>query len=164
MKTWPFALRIGSVRKARLLFNLPAGKPGLIQHHTFDMTPVMYINLPDVLAEVTAQFTRYEDALVNNQVEVLDELFWRSPHTLRCGATENLYGYDAIQAFRAGRPAQGLARAILKTVITTYGHDFATANIEYQRAGNAGPGRQSQTWLRTLDGWRVVAAHVSLLT
>ena len=127
------------------------------------MTPVMDINLPDVLAEVAAQFARYEDALVNNKVDVLDELFWRSLHTLRYGATENLYGYDAIQAFRAGRPAQGLARAILKTVITTYGHDFATANVEFRRVGSTRPGRQSQTWLRTADGWRVVAAHVSLL-
>lgn len=123
----------------------------------------MDINLPDVLAEVSAQFARYEDALVHNKVDVLDELFWCSPHTLRYGATENLYGYDAIEAFRAGRPAQGLARAILKTVITTYGHDFATANVEFQRVGSARPGRQSQTWLRTLEGWRVVAAHVSLL-
>lgn len=123
----------------------------------------MNINLPDVLAEVAAQFARYEDALVNNQVDVLDELFWHSPHTLRYGATENLYGYAAIQAFRAGRPAQGLARAILKTVITTYGQDFATANVEFQRVGSARPGRQSQTWLRTPEGWRVVAAHVSVL-
>ena len=123
----------------------------------------MHINLPNILSEVAAQFARYEDALVNNNVEVLDELFWRSPHTLRYGATENLYGYEAIQAFRAGRPAQGLARAILKTVITTYGHDFATANVEFQRLGSPRPGRQSQTWVRTADGWRVVAAHVSLL-
>lgn len=123
----------------------------------------MDINLPDVLAEVTAQFARYEDALVYNKVDVLDELFWRSPHTLRYGATENLYGYGAIEAFRAGRPAQGLARSILKTVITSYGHDFATANVEFQRAGSTRPGRQSQTWLRTPEGWRVVAAHVSLL-
>ena len=127
------------------------------------MISVMDINLPDVLAEVTAQFARYEDALVNNRVEVLDELFWRSPHTLRYGATENLYGYDAIAAFRAGRPTQGLVRAVLKTAITTYGHDFATANVEFQREGSTRPGRQSQTWVRTADGWRVVAAHVSLL-
>ena len=121
------------------------------------------INLPDVLAEVKAVFARYEDALVNNEVEVLDELFWNSPHTLRYGATENLYGYDAIRAFRASRPAQGLAREILRTVITTYGRDFATANIEFRRAGSTKTGRQSQTWMRTAQGWRVVAAHVSLL-
>ena len=123
----------------------------------------MHINLAEIVHEVTAQFARYEDALVNNKTDVLDELFWNSPQTLRYGATENLYGFDAIQAFRAGRPAQGLTRVILKTVITTYGNDFATANIEFQRAGSTRPGRQSQTWLRTPDGWRVVAAHVSLL-
>jgi hypothetical protein len=121
------------------------------------------INRPDVLAEVTAAFARYEQALVSNDVAVLDELFWNSPHTLRYGATENLYGYDEIQAFRAGRPAQGLARTVLRTVITTYGADYATANIEFQREGSNRTGRQSQTWLRTPQGWRVVAAHVSLL-
>ena len=123
----------------------------------------MEINLPDVLAEVTAVFQRYEQALVSNDVAVLDELFWDSPHTLRYGATENLYGYDAIRAFRAGRSPQGLARELVHTVITTYGRDFATANTEFRRQGNARTGRQSQTWLRTLQGWRVVAAHVSLL-
>ena len=121
------------------------------------------INLPDVHAEVSAAFARYEDALVNNKVEVLDELFWNSEHTLRYGATENLYGYEAIRAFRAARPSQGLARTLHATVITTYGRDFATANTEFQRVGSARPGRQSQTWLRTPAGWRVVAAHVSLL-
>lgn len=121
------------------------------------------INLPDVLAEVQAVFDRYEDALVHNRVEVLDALFWDSPHTLRYGGTENLYGFEAIQAFRAGRPAQGLQRRLLKTVITTYGHDFATANVEFLRDGGTRTGRQSQTWLRTPAGWKVVAAHVSLL-
>lgn len=121
------------------------------------------INQPEVLAEVEAVFARYEDALVHNKVEVLDELFWDSPHTLRYGATENLYGYAQIQAFRAGRPAQGLQRRLLRTVITTYGRDFATANVEFQRESSARSGRQSQTWLRTEAGWRVVAAHVSLL-
>lgn len=123
----------------------------------------MDINLPDVLAEVTAACERYERALVGNDVAVLDELFWNSPHTLRYGATENLYGYDAIQAFRAGRPAQGLARSVPKIVITTYGRDFATANLEFVREGSSKTGRQSQTWMRTPAGWRVVAAHVSLL-
>jgi hypothetical protein len=123
----------------------------------------MQINLPDVLAEVTAVFDRYQQALVANDVAVLDELFWNSPHTVRYGATENLYGYEAIRAFRAARPAQGLARTVLKTLITTYGRDFATADIEFQRATGARPGRQSQTWMRTADGWRVVAAHVSVL-
>jgi hypothetical protein len=121
------------------------------------------INLPDVVAEVAAQFARYEQALVTNDVAVLDELFWDSPHTLRYGATENLYGADEIKAFRAGRPTHGLERVLLKTVITTFGRDMATANVEFQRVGNPRAGRQSQTWLRTPVGWRVVAAHVSLL-
>ncbi|HEY8360786.1 MAG TPA: oxalurate catabolism protein HpxZ [Ramlibacter sp.] len=123
----------------------------------------MDVNLPDVLAEVTAQFDRYEQALVTNDVAVLDELFWNSPHTLRYGAGENLYGFEAIAAFRAGRPAQGLQREVLRTVITTYGRDFATANIEFRRIGSERTGRQSQSWVRTPQGWRVVAAHVSLL-
>lgn len=123
----------------------------------------MDINLPEVLAEVTAAFQRYEQALVSNDVAVLDELFWDSPHTLRFGATENLYGMDAIRAFRAARAPQGLARELMRTVITSYGRDFATANTEFQRQGSTRTGRQSQTWLRTPQGWRVVAAHVSLL-
>lgn len=121
------------------------------------------INHPAVVAEVEAQFARYEKALTGNDVAVLDELFWNSPHTLRYGAGENLYGYDQIAAFRAGRPAQGLEREVLKTVITTYGRDFATANIEFRRAGSTRTGRQSQSWVRLPEGWRVVAAHVSLL-
>jgi hypothetical protein len=119
------------------------------------------INLPSVVAEVTATFERYEDALVNNKVDVLDELFWNSPHTIRYGATENLYGYDAIAQFRGSRSATNLARSLQNTVITTYGNDFATANTEFERNGKMG--RQSQTWLRTSEGWRVVSAHVSLL-
>lgn len=124
----------------------------------------MDINLPAVVAEVTMAFARYEAALVNNKVDVLDELFWDSPHTLRYGAGENLYGYDAIRAFRAGRSPQGLARRVLRTAITTYGHDFATTNIEFQRDGSDRIGRQSQTWMRTPQGWRVVSAHVSLMS
>jgi hypothetical protein len=123
----------------------------------------MDINMPDVLAEVTAAFDRYEQALVTNDVAVLDELFWDSPHTLRYGVGENLYGYAAIADFRASRPAQGLAREVLRTAITTYGRDFATANIEFRRDGNTRTGRQSQAWIRTPAGWRVVAAHVSLM-
>ena len=123
----------------------------------------MLINLPHVLAEMEVAFARYEDALVNNKVDVLDELFWNSPHTLRYGIAENLYGFEAIQAFRASRPSQGLQRTCMNTVITTYGEDFATANTEFQRDGVARSGRQSQTWMRTPEGWRVVAAHVSLI-
>ena len=124
----------------------------------------MDINLPDVVAEVTAVVERYEAALVSNDVQVLAALFWNSPHTLRYGAGENLYGYDQIRAFRAQRSPQGLARQVLRTAITTYGRDFATANLEFPREGSARTGRQSQTWMRTPEGWRVVAAHVSLMT
>jgi len=123
----------------------------------------MQINLPHVLAEMEVAFARYEDALVNNKVDVLDELFWNSPQTLRYGIGENLYGFEAIQAFRASRPSQGLQRTCMNTVITTYGEDFATANTEFQRDGVARSGRQSQTWMRTPEGWQVVAAHVSLI-
>lgn len=124
----------------------------------------MEINIPEALAEVTAQFARYEKALTSNDVAVLDELFWNSPHTLRYGAGENLYGYGEIAAFRAARPSQGLQREVLRTVITTYGRDFATANIEFRREGSPRIGRQSQSWVRMPEGWRVVAAHVSLLS
>ena len=121
------------------------------------------INRADVLAEVTAAFARYEAALVGNDVAVLDELFWHSPHTLRYGASENLYGFDEIQSFRAGRPASGLARVILRTQITTYGRHFATTHVEFQRVGSERLGRQTQTWLKLPEGWRVVSAHVSLM-
>lgn len=123
----------------------------------------MDIDIPEVLEEVRTQFARYEKALTSNDVAVLDELFWNSPLTLRYGAGENLYSYEAIAAFRAARPAQGLEREVLRTVITTYGRDFATANIEFRRAGSDRVGRQSQTWVRMPEGWRVVAAHVSLV-
>ena len=121
------------------------------------------INLPEVLADMTAVFERYEDALVNNKIDVLDELFWASDATVRYGVAENLIGIDAIRAFRAGRPATGLARRLAHTVITTYGRDFATAMTEFRRDGNPRIGRQSQTWVRMADGWRVVAAHVSVI-
>jgi hypothetical protein len=120
------------------------------------------INRPDVVAEVRAAFDRYEAALVGNDVAVLDELFWHSSFTLRYGATENLYGHDAIAAFRAARPAANLARMVTKLVVTTFGADFATANMEFRRAGSDRIGRQSHTWVRMPEGWRIVAAHVSL--
>jgi len=123
----------------------------------------MDINLPEVHAEVSAVFARYEDALVNNRVDVLDELFWPSEHTVRYGVGENLYGIDEIRAFRLARPSAGLARTLMRTVITTFGRDSATAMTEFRRDGSARSGRQSQTWIRTAEGWRVVAAHVSLL-
>ena len=121
------------------------------------------INLPDVLAEVETVFARYEDALVNNRTDVLDELFWPSALTVRYGTGETLVGIDAIRAFRAARPAAGLARTLRGTLITTYGRDFATAMTEFTRDGSALLGRQSQTWVRFAAGWRVVAAHVSLI-
>jgi Protein of unknown function (DUF3225) len=123
----------------------------------------MTIDDADVLAEVQAVFARYEDALVNNEVDVLDELFWRSPRTVRYGSGENLYGHDEIAAFRAARSPAGLARRLQRTVITTYGRDVATAMTEFERDGSAAIGRQSQTWVRMPEGWRVVAAHVSFI-
>jgi hypothetical protein len=121
------------------------------------------INLPAVVAEVTAAFGRYEAALTGNDLAVLDELFWNAAHTVRYGVGENLHGYAAIQAYRAQRPSAGLERDLRNTVITTYGHDYATANTEFTRAGSNAIGRQSHTWLRLPEGWRIVAAHVSLL-
>lgn len=123
----------------------------------------MQVNIPEVLAEVMALVVRYEAALVANDVAVLDELFWTGPHTVRYGATENLYGYDAIKAFRAGRSPVNLQRTVNRTAVTTFGRDFAAANIEFRRGGAARAGRQSQTWVRMPEGWRVVAAHVSLM-
>lgn len=119
------------------------------------------INLPGPVAEVTAAFARYEAALVANDVPVLDELFWNDPLTIRYGAGENLYGYAEISGFRSARSAVGLDRTLDRTVITTYGEDMATANTLFHRNGRIG--RQSQTWMRTAAGWRVVSAHVSLL-
>ncbi|TWA73749.1 uncharacterized protein DUF3225 [Azospirillum brasilense] len=125
------------------------------------MTPE--INIPEVVAEVTAAFERYERALTGNDVAVLDELFWNHPATLRYGVGENLYGYEAIAAFRQGRPAAGLDRVLRNTVITTYGRDMATANTEFTRSSTERVGRQSHTWVRMPEGWRIVAAHVSLM-
>lgn len=121
------------------------------------------INLPEVVAEVEAVFARYEDALVNNRIEVLDELFFDSPTTVRYGIAENLVGIEAIRAYRSGRAPTSLARKLERTVITTYGRDVATAMTEFHREGHPRVGRQSQTWLRLLQGWRVVAAHVSFI-
>lgn len=119
------------------------------------------INLPEIVAEVRMQFARYEAALVSNDIGTLDALFWDSEFVLRYGSGENLYGIDAIRAFRQARDPRGLARELRNTVITTFGRDFATANTEFVRGGRQG--RQSQTWVRLPEGWRIVAAHVSLL-
>ena len=123
---------------------------------------IVEVNLPDVVAEVAAAFARYEAALVSNDVTTLDALFWDSPHTIRYGVTEVLYGSSEIQAFRAGRPSAGLARSLERTVITTFGRDTATASTLFRRAPGK-LGRQMQTWMRLPEGWRVVAAHVSLM-
>nr|WP_023638171.1 oxalurate catabolism protein HpxZ [Musicola paradisiaca] len=121
------------------------------------------INLPEVLDDVTAAFYRYEQALTGNDIEVLDELFWHDARTVRYGASENLYGIEQIREFRAARPSSGLDRQVQNTVITTYGRDMAVASTEFRRAGTEKIGRQMQTWLRTEQGWRIVAAHVSLM-
>ena len=123
----------------------------------------MRINLPEIHAEVQAVCARYEAALMANDVAVLDSLFWQSPHTLRFGDTGNQYGFEAIRAFRAALPLQSPPRTVLHQVVTTYGRDFATSNLEFRRDGGSAEGRQSQTWVRAPEGWRVVAAHVSLL-
>jgi ketosteroid isomerase-like protein len=124
----------------------------------------MDIDLPGIVAEVTAAFARYEQALVSNDVATLDELFHDDTRTIRYGGTETLYGYDAIKAFRAARSRADLARTLSKTVITTYGRDFAVASTVFHRASAPGKiGRQMQTWVRFPEGWRVVAAHVSMI-
>jgi hypothetical protein len=123
----------------------------------------MEIDLPDVVAEVTAAFERYEAALVANDLATLDALFWASPKTVRYGIAENLYGIAAIRAFRAQRPPLDLAREVLRRVVTTFGRDLATTAIDYRRAASGRRGRQMQTWVRLPEGWRIVAAHVSLL-
>ena len=124
---------------------------------------MMRLNDPAVVAEVTAAFQAYETALNDNDVATLTALFWKSPLTIRFGLGENLYGHDAITAFRLARPAVDLRRTLANTLITTYGSDFATADTEFVKRDSGRHGRQSQTWVRTESGWRVVSAHVSFL-
>ena len=124
----------------------------------------MEIDLPEVVAEVKAAFDRYETALTTNDLAVLNGSFRDAPQTIRYGIAENLYGYDEIQAFRGARAPVGLMRAISRTVITTYGRDFAVASTLFRRETVPGKvGRQMQSWVRFSDGWHVVAAHVSLI-
>jgi AtzH-like len=124
----------------------------------------MEVDLPEIIAEVSAQFTRYEQALVSNDVAALDELFRADARTLRYGIGENLFGYEAITAFRAARSPLGLARQTAKTVITTYGRDTAVASTLFYRDSAPGRvGRQMQTWVRFAEGWKIVAAHVSII-
>jgi hypothetical protein len=124
----------------------------------------MDVDLPDVVAEVRQAFERYEKALVSNDVDTLGALFRDDPRIIRYGAAENLYGYSEIAGFRAARSPAGLARTLTRTVITTYGKDFAVASTLFERPTTPGKiGRQMQTWVKFPDGWRVVAAHVSLI-
>jgi hypothetical protein len=124
----------------------------------------MQINIPEVVAEVTAAFARYETALVTNDTAVLDELFRTADETVRFGIAENLFGIEEIRNFRNNRPPIGLAREVARTNITTYGRDFATTAITFYRDTAPGKvGRQMQSWARFPEGWRVVAAHVSLI-
>ncbi|MBU4684694.1 oxalurate catabolism protein HpxZ [Cedecea davisae] len=121
------------------------------------------IDRPAILNEVTAAFYRYEQALISNNVAVLDELFWEDARTVRFGATENLYGIDQIRAFRSGRSPKGLDRQLRNTVITTFSDELAVASTEFTREGSDKIGRQMQTWVRFPSGWKIVAAHVSLM-
>jgi len=121
----------------------------------------MEINLPDVVVDVRAAFERYEAALIGNDVAALNAMFWNDARVLRFGLAESLYGHAAIASFRAARSTVDLDRDLLNTVITTFGRDFATANTEYRRKASGRMGRQSQTWARMPEGWRIVAAHVS---
>ena len=124
----------------------------------------MDIDLPEVVAEVRAAFERYEQALVSNDVAALNALFHHHPGTIRYGGAENLYGYAEIAAFRAARSPAGLARTLAKTVITTYGRDHAVASTLFRRDSTPGKiGRQTQTWVRCKEGWRVVIGHVSMI-
>jgi hypothetical protein len=121
------------------------------------------VNLPDVVAEAREQFLRYETALVANDVPVLNELFWANRLAVRYGAMENLYSHDDITRFRGQRANEDLPRELIRTVITTFGRDVAAISAEFSRTESGRCGRQSQTWVRTEEGWRIVAAHVSLL-
>jgi Protein of unknown function (DUF3225) len=124
----------------------------------------MDIDLPDVVAEVRAAFEAYERALVSNDVAALDAMFHVDPRTIRFGGGENLFGYAQIKAFRSARSAVGLARTLSHTVITAYGRDVAIASTLFHRDTAPGKvGRQMQTWVRFPEGWRVVAAHVSVI-
>lgn len=125
----------------------------------------MIINDPEVVEELRALYPRYEQALVANDVETLVSMFWSGPQVMRFGATENLYGPEELEAFRMGRPAANLARRITRLDIVSFGRDFASTTLEFERTANGSTvrGRQSQVWVRMPEGWRIVQAHVSLL-
>lgn len=121
------------------------------------------INHPAVVAEVTAVFYRYEQALISNNIAVLDELFWHDARTVRLGMKENLYGIEEIRAFRISRLLKGLNRTLHHTIITTFGHNYAICSTEFTKKNVKKTGRQQQTWVRMPCGWRIVAAQVSLM-
>jgi hypothetical protein len=123
------------------------------------------INDPEVVAELAALYPRYEDALASNDVDTLVSMFWGGSRVMRFGVTENLYGPDELEAFRKARPATNLARKVLRLDIVTFGRDFASVTLEFERTTSSGivRGRQSQVWVRMGEGWRIVQAHVSLL-
>ena len=125
----------------------------------------MEINLPEVQAELAELYPAYEKALVENDVERLTRMFWASQYSTRFGAGENLYGMDEIEAFRKSRPAVGLARRVVRLEIVTFGHDFGSVTLEFERdtPTKTVRGRQTQVWVRLDEGWRIVAAHVSIL-
>ena len=125
----------------------------------------MTINDPAIVAELAALYPRYEQALVSNDVPALVEMFWTGPQVMRFGVTENLYGPEELEAFRKSRPSAGLARTVTRLDIASFGSDFASITLEFERASPTGTvrGRQSQVWVRLPEGWRIVQAHVSLL-
>lgn len=125
----------------------------------------MMINDPQVISELRELYAQYEQALVTNNVEKLVALFWAAPEVMRFGVTENLYGYKDLESFRKSRPASNLARTITRLDIVSFGRDFASITLEFERSGDTGMlrGRQSQVWVRLPEGWRIVSAHVSLL-
>jgi hypothetical protein len=125
----------------------------------------MLINDPSTIEELRQLYPLYEAALINNHVETLTSMFWASPHAVRLGAGENLHGIDEIEAFRKSRPVANLARRIMRLYIVTFGKDFGSITLEFERETDSGTtrGRQSQVWVRLPEGWRIVSAHVSIL-
>jgi Protein of unknown function (DUF3225) len=123
------------------------------------------INLPEVVAELRALYPRYEQALTSNDVDTLVAMFWAAPEVMRFGVTENLYGHEELEAFRKDRPATNLMRTLIRIEIVSFGNDFASIAVEFERDTPKGitRGRQSQVWVRLSEGWRIVSAHVSLL-
>ena len=125
----------------------------------------MQINDPATVAELRALYPLYEEALINNDVETLTRMFWSSPYAIRLGANENLYGINEIEDFRKSRPAANLDRRIVRLEVVTFGKDFGSITLEFERntANTLVRGRQSQVWVRLPEGWRIVSAHVSIL-